>query len=164
VIHRISKATAADCYRKWHYLGRCGFLHSYSFGAYFNGFILGAITYSTPGAQKIAALYDDHRGVFELTRLALSPKCPKNSESRCIAITLRMLRKLELVKMVITYADTLQGHVGTIYKASGFEYIGLTAKKKDFFVNGKKLGRGFYKDPNGEWIERSQKHLYVKRF
>jgi hypothetical protein len=66
--------------------------------------------------------------------------------------------------MVITYADTAQGHTGIIYRASGFEYIGLTAKKKDFFENGKKVGRGFVSGKEGEWIDRSQKHLFVKKF
>jgi hypothetical protein len=67
----------------------------------------------------------------------------------------------------ITYADSGVGHVGTIYKASGFEYVRLTAAKSDFQMpNGKLIQRGSVaklKEWGGQWIARSQKHLFVKR-
>jgi hypothetical protein len=103
---------------------------------------------------------------MELTRLALSDELPKNSESRVIAISLRLLRKLRpSLRGIITYADTAYGHTGIIYQASNFKYQGLTAPKTDLFIGGKPVGKlkGVkYSELKGEWRPRSRKHLYIK--
>jgi len=105
---------------------------------------------------------------MELTRLALSEVCPKNSESRVIAVSIRILKKASpSLKGIITYADTAQGHTGIIYKASNFKYLGLTAQKTDLFVDGKPVGKlkGVkYSEIKGEWVKRSRKHLFLKAF
>lgn len=164
----VGKKEAAECFRKWHYFGEKDFLASHCFGVVFNRKLLGAISYGIPNAKNIKGLYTkDSQGDFmELTRLALSPDCPKNSESRVISITLKMIRK-HGYKGVVTYADTAQGHTGVIYKASNFEYKGLTAQKTDLFVNGKMVGKlkGVrYRDIKGNWVKRSRKHLFVRMF
>jgi len=94
----------------------------------------------------------------------MSPLCPKNSESRFISWTIKYIRKFFRVHGVVTYADIDQGHKGTIYKATGFTLIKITDAKKDFVSNGKKIQRGKVKDLEGEWIHRSQKYLFVKKF
>lgn len=162
--------TAALCYQRWHYFGDKGFLASYNFGVYFDGVIYGAISYGIPNASQIKGLYEPETqsNFMELTRLALSDDLPKNSESRVIAVSLRMLKKAEpRLKGIITYADTAYGHTGIIYRASNFRYLGLTAPKTDLFLNGKAVGKlkGVrYSELNGEWRKRSQKHLFVRMF
>lgn len=49
-------------------------------------------------------------------------------------------------------------------KDSGFKYLGLTAKKSDFFKTGmdKPVQRGKVSDLEGKWKPRSQKHLFIK--
>jgi hypothetical protein len=166
----IQMETASLCYRKWHYFGDKGFLATYNFGVYFDNFIQGAISYGIPNAKNIKGYYDKNtqNEFMELTRLALSDNLPKNSESRVIAISLKLLKRAEpKLKGIITYADTAYGHTGIIYKASNFKYIGLTAPKTDLFVDGKPVGKlkGVkYSELNGEWIKRSRKHLFVKLF
>lgn len=59
-----------------------------------------------------------------LTRLWLSDELPKNSESRVLGIVLRSLRRHTGVKFLVSYADPAQGHLGTIYQASGWLYTG----------------------------------------
>ncbi len=59
-----------------------------------------------------------------LTRLWLSDELPKNSESRVLGIALRSLRKATSFKFVLTYADPNAEHVGTIYQATNWIYIG----------------------------------------
>jgi hypothetical protein len=61
-----------------------------------------------------------------LTRLWLSDLLPKNSESRFIGVVLRHLRKHTTLKFLVSYADPAQGHVGTIYQATGWVYTGLS--------------------------------------
>lgn len=162
----VGAKTAAIAYRKWHYLGDTGFISTINFAAYFNNMMEGAISYGPPNATDLAGYWtrETQGQWFEIKRLVMSPKCPKNSESRFIAVTIRMLRKLVLCKGIVTYADDGQGHVGTIYKASGFTPLGMTAPKSDFWVNGKIQQRGKTHGVVGEWKPRSRKWLFVKRF
>lgn len=103
-------------------------------------------------------------GWWEIKRLAMTDDCPKNSESRFIAISIKLLIKSHKVKGIVTLADDGVGHCGTIYKASGFDYLGLSSPKKDFYVDGKIQQRGKTKGVDGEWRDRSIKHKYIKTF
>jgi hypothetical protein len=163
---QIDPQLAAVAYNRWHYLGDVSFLSTVNFGAYYQNVLEGAISYGAPNATELDGCFDrfTQEGWWEIKRLAMSEKCPKNSESRFIGKTIRMLRKITTVKGIITYADDGVGHTGTIYRASGFKACGLTAAKKDFYVNGKIQQRGKTKGVNGEWRDRSRKWLFVKRF
>ena len=163
---RIQPRTAAIAYEQWHYLNDQGFISQINFGAYFNQNLEGAISYGPPNATDLAGYWDSNtqKDWFEIKRLALSPKCPKNSESRFIAITIKMLKKIAPVKGIVTYADSAQGHDGTIYKASGFRPLGLTAEKSDFWVDGRIQQRGKTKGVDGVWRPRSRKWLFIKQF
>jgi len=45
--------------------------------------------------------------------------------------------------IVISYADTSQNHVGYIYQATNFIYLGLSAKRTDrIFINGENTRHG----------------------
>ena len=59
-----------------------------------------------------------------LTRLWLSDELPPNAESRVIGIVMRNLRRHTDLKFVVSYADPAAGHVGTIYQASNWLYVG----------------------------------------
>ena len=61
-----------------------------------------------------------------LSRLWLSEELPKNSESRVLGVVLRSLRKHTNLKFLLSYADPAQGHLGTIYQATGWIYTGLS--------------------------------------
>lgn len=162
-----NKATARRFFREWHYLRDQDFVSQIMYGAYFNAQIEGAIVFGPPSAPEtcIGLLgSDNQRGIYEIKRLAMSDRCIKNCESRFIAIAIRLMRKWIKVRAIVTYADTAQNHEGVIYKASGFTYRGLTDVKRDFVVNGKIKQRGKTKGVQGEWVARSQKHMFVKLF
>jgi hypothetical protein len=58
---------------------------------------------------------------IELNRMAFDDYLPKNSESRAIAIAIKLIKKnAPHVKWIISYADGTQCGDGTIYRASGF--------------------------------------------
>lgn len=166
LFREIKPITAAIAYSRWHYLGETDFISQINFGAYWNGKLEGAISYGPPNAKVLKGFYDEETqsGWYEIKRLCMSPICPRNSESCFIGKTIKMLKKIVPVKGIVTYADDGQGHVGTIYKATNFKYVGLTAAKKDYVCNGKKIQRGKTTHLNGEWVERSRKHLFVMDF
>lgn len=63
---------------------------------------------------------------IELNRMAFDDYLPKNSESRCIAIAIRLIKKnAPHIKWIISFADGTQCGDGTIYRASGFKLVGI---------------------------------------
>lgn len=63
---------------------------------------------------------------IEINRLAFDDYLPKNSESRALSIIMKMLRKnAPHIKWVISFADATQCGDGTIYRAAGFQLIGI---------------------------------------
>lgn len=114
-------------------LEREHYLHSFpggtklAFGAFLGTRLLGALTLGAGPAQAYAlvegATPDD---CLTLSRLWLSDELPRNSESRFIGVVLRCLRKHTNLKFLVSYADPAQGHMGTIYQATGWVYTGLS--------------------------------------
>lgn len=168
VVEGITFEEAEACYEKWHYLGKTDFLATVNYGAKTPGHLWGALSFGAPNAKILDGYWtaDTQQGWWEIKRLALSDDLPKNSESRFIALCIRFLRKAYFVKGIVSYADSGVGHTGTIYKASGFTYCGLTAPKNDFWAEetGKIVQRGEVKHLGGEWKPRTQKHLFIKTF
>ena len=165
-VRQVRHDTAAALYAEWHYLKDTAFIATINMGAYFDNILHGAISYGPPNATDMAGFYtrNDQRHWWEIKRLAMTDAAPRCSESRFISVSLRLLRKLYKVIGVISLADDSVGHKGTIYKASGFKYLGKTAPKKDYYVNGAIHQRGPVRGLGGEWRDRPIKHLFVKDF
>jgi hypothetical protein len=114
-------------------LEREHYLHSFpggtklAFGAFVGAGLLGALTLGSGPANAYSlvdgATPDD---CLTLSRLWLSDELPRNSESRFIGVVLRSLRKHSDLKFLMSYADPSQGHLGTIYQATGWVYTGLS--------------------------------------
>lgn len=65
-------------------------------------------------------------GFIELNRMAFDDFLPKYSESRCISIAMKLIKKnAPHIKWVISFADGTQCGDGTIYRASGFKLVGI---------------------------------------
>lgn len=151
---------------------------SWSFGLFDGNELVGVCTYGTPASSTLKKgicgeeLKDS---VVELNRLCLRDN-KKNEASFLVSASLRLLPK---GKIVVSFADTDQGHKGTVYQAANFIYCGLSAKRTDWKVKGlehlhgqtiadefrgqenraqamrDKYGDDFYLKP------RSRKHRYV---
>lgn len=166
VIKPIELQAAMDCFRRWHYLGDANIFATRSFGVYVNNWLSGALSFGPPHATELMGYYDRHTqsGWWEIVRFALRDDLPKNSESRSLAIAIKMLRHAENVVGIVTRADSGQNHTGTIYRAIGFTYLGLSAPKTDAVIDGKVVHRGIRKGSGATWIPRSRKHVFVKMF
>ena len=63
---------------------------------------------------------------------------PKNSESRCIAISIKLIKKnAPHIKWILSYSDGAQCGDGSIYRASGFDLTGIKENKTILEWNGK---------------------------
>lgn len=103
------------------------------FGAFLHGVLHGVMSYgpSMDKSKTIGLVAGTGWNEFlELNRMAFDDVLPRNSESRCIGISLRLIRKnAPHVKWVISFADGCQCGDGTIYRASNFVLTGI--KKND---------------------------------
>ena len=59
-----------------------------------------------------------------------------NNESRVLGLILRALRREGTYKLLVSFADPSAGHVGTIYQASGWTYLGTTDPERYFLLHG----------------------------
>ena len=60
-------------------------------------------------------------GMLELNRMAFSDRLPRNSESRCMAVAFRLIKKhYPHIEWILSFSDGTQCGDGTIYRASGF--------------------------------------------
>ena len=124
-----------------HYSKTCAGANDYCFKAELNGTLVGAIVYGFMGGNVKGACvlrtYTDPKQYRELRRLVLLDEIPKNSESRFISWTLRWLQKNTNLLAVISFADSQQHHVGFVYQASNWIYVGLSQPgHKRFKING----------------------------
>ena len=98
-----------------------------AFGIFVGARLLGALTLGAGpmnGHRLVAGAVPDD--AITLTRLWLDDQLPRNSESRVLGIVLRSLRRHTSLRFVLTYADPSADHVGTIYMAGGWLYVGLS--------------------------------------
>ncbi len=68
--------------------------------------------------------------------------CPPNTESYCISQSIKHLKKdMPEIQLLVSYADCSAGHIGYIYQASNWQYIGESSKEKKIFIDGKRQHR-----------------------
>lgn len=64
--------------------------------------------------------------VLSLTRMAITPDCPRNAASFLLARSIKMIRREGRFVSLVTYADEAQGHRGDVYRAANWNYVGRT--------------------------------------
>ena len=107
-------------------------------GGFFGGILKGVVCYGVPAYNPILKSIcgkEEMNNVYELTRLWIEDAVPKNGESFLISNSIKKLDK----EIIISYADTTQNHLGIVYQASNWQYIGLTKPIKDIRIKGMDL-------------------------
>ena len=97
----------------------------------------GVILYSNGANQHIASSFDLVQGqVVELVRVALNGK--QECTSKALAMSLKLMKKdAPAVKVIVSYADRNQNHIGVIYQATNWLYLGEFASERGIMINGK---------------------------
>ena len=172
------KGSCKNLLERYHYLSKIGngFKSGYNFILCKGDEVVGVCIFTGfPVPELVKGCFgldrSDQDGFFELSRLCLEPENQKNEHNLAswfVARCIKHLRRLTSVRAILSYADN-DYHQGVVYKALGFNYYGLSDKKKDFWIkqkNGsyKKHSRGKTKGIDGEWRPRSQKHRFLKVF
>lgn len=116
-----------------HYLHAMPLASVGTFGVFVGPRLLGAVVFTTGGRKSHQVVAGArHQDAITLARLWLDDELGKNSESRVIAVVMRMLRRDGRWRFVLSYADPTAGHTGTIYRAAGWSYLGRSPD--DFYV------------------------------
>jgi len=101
----------------------------------------GVVLYGRGATPNIGSEYGLKTGeALELVRVALNGK--QEATSQAVAASLKLLReKCPLCRLVVSFADCDQSHLGTIYQATNWIYVG-TVKRGEctaFIVHGRKM-------------------------
>jgi hypothetical protein len=124
VVQPISGRDATKIVQRFHYSGKAVQNSNLHFGVFLDGEAEGALQFGPSlDKRKTVGLVRDTawHGYLELNRMAFSPRLPRNSESRSLAISFRLIRKhYPHIEWILSYADGTQSGDGTIYRAAGF--------------------------------------------
>jgi hypothetical protein len=129
ILKVITAKVANNFVKKNHYSGKVVPNSRLHFGCFLDGKLGGVMSYG-PSINKKGTMNlvkgTGWNGFIELNRMAFSEMLPKYSESRCISVSIKLLKKYApQVKWIISFADATQCGDGTIYRASSFKLIGI---------------------------------------
>lgn len=171
--------------KRWHYSDYVNIQAKHTFCLFREGNfgipeMVGVCIYTRPAGPTAGQSYypEAPDKVLELRRLCLIDETPKNAESFFVSRTIKWLKVNTDWEFVLSYADMEQGHTGVIYRASNFEYLGVTGAGKTLEVDGKRfhirtlsmLDRPYgveinrrykEKDPNVKVLETLPKNIYI---
>lgn len=154
---------ANELVKRIHYSGKVVQNSQIHIGVFYDGRLEGAMQFGPSlDKRKIQGLVSGTQWheFIELNRMAFSEALPRNSESRAIAVAMRLLRKhAPQLKWVISFADGTQCGDGTIYRASGFVLTGIRENGQILDWNGrliakKTLDNQNYPRPAGKYYSR----------
>lgn len=133
IVKVIPSKIANEFVKKHHYSGKVVQNSSLHFGAFLDGKLHGVMSYGSPlDKSKVLGLVKDTlwNEMLELNRMAFDDYLPKNSESRCIAISIKLIKKnAPHIKWILSFSDGTQCGDGTIYRASGFVLTNIVTNK-----------------------------------
>lgn len=122
---------------KWHYSKSYPIGKSFDVGVWEGKRYVGVIQFRNGANMNMSKPYGlTQWQCVELSRVALSSH--HWPVSRMIAIALRMMRTAcKGIRLVVSYADTMQDHHGGIYQAGGWVYTGVTGGDTEYRIGGK---------------------------
>jgi hypothetical protein len=108
-------------------------------GAWEAGAFVGAVIFGRGASSEIGSPFGLNQSeVCELVRVALGPHTAPTS--RIVSIAVRLLRRLcPGLRLIVSYADPEHGHLGTLYQAMGWLFIGTTNRESLIRLNGRLL-------------------------
>jgi len=151
IVKVIPAKLANDFVKKHHYSGKNATSSLLHFGCFLDGELHGAISYGNPiDKSKIIGLVNTDKGepvqwrdLLEINRMAFDNYLPKNSESRCIAISIKLIKKnAPHIKWILSFSDATQCGDGAIYRASGFNLTAIRKSSNDLWRTPTSLGWG----------------------
>lgn len=149
---------------RWHYSQKMPRSKIAPFGVWEHGEFTGVVMFGRSATAALGSPYGlDQTECVELLRVALRPH--EHPVTQMVAASLRQLRAAcPGLRLIVSYADTAQGHRGGIYQAGNWIYTGTTNPTNASYVvhgqlvHGRTLRHMAVARPAGETAEE-----YVRR-
>ena len=143
------KDAAKYACEKWHYSHSLPAGKLACVGAWEGGEFIGCVVFGRGANRNMAAEFGlTCTQCVELVRVALHDHAA--TVSRIVAIAIRFLRKQSpALRLIVSYADPEQGHVGGIYQAMNWIYLGPTKKQRAGLIDGKQVHKRTVHSLNG---------------
>ena len=133
IVKVLPSKIANEFIKKHHYSGKVVSNSSLHFGCFLDNKLHGVLSYGSPlDKSKVLQLVQPclWNEMLELNRMAFDEYLPKYSESRCISITIKLIkRNAPHIKWILSFSDGTQCGDGTIYRASGFQLTNIVTNK-----------------------------------
>lgn len=141
LLRPISAQEANALVKRVHYSGKVVNNSQLHIGVFYGGKLEGAMQFGPSlDKRKLQGLVEGTpwNGFIELNRMAFTDALPRNSESRALAIAMKLLRKhAPHIQWVVTFADGTQCGDGTIYRGAGFHLTSIKTNNQIWeFPNG----------------------------
>lgn len=133
----VSHSSAAAACRKWHYSKSMPASKTAKIGVWEREKFIGVVVFAMGATRSLLSPYGlkPWQGC-ELCRVALAKHIAP--VSKIVSIAMRMLkRRYPGLQIVISFADPMQGHVGSIYQAMNWVYLGTSAADKFPVIGGR---------------------------
>lgn len=144
-VRLVDRDLANDLIIRHHYSRRVYSASNLHLAVMIDGHLLGILQYgmamnpASAGSVVTGTLMHEY---LELNRMWLADEAPRNSESKALAFSVRLIRRARpAVKWIQSFADERCGLFGTVYQASGFTF------------HGEHLG--IFWELEGEWFHNS---------
>jgi hypothetical protein len=167
-----ASAAAKFAVERWHYSETMPPIKTVRMGVWWDGVFKGAVIFSRPCRNQHLMFGLAPQEVCELARVALD-RHEGFHVTEVVARAIRMLkRRCPDLRLIVSFADPAEGHIGKIYQAGNWIYTGESAAARMLVHQGKKLHRRHYtgatfdnpraKPPPGSvWIPVPGKHRYL---
>ena len=144
LVKPIQAKFANEFIKKHHYSGKVVNNSKLHFGCFYNSVLHGVLSFGSPlDKRKVLGLVTNTKwnDMLELNRMAFDEVLPKNSESRCISISIKLIKKYyPNIKWILSFADGCDCGDGAIYRASGFNLTMIKVNTDLFLLpNNKKI-------------------------
>ena len=157
--YRVQSIKTEECkewFLKKHYAKRIP-NSIYTFGLYEGSLLQGVVSYGMTANNNLNEIIKDIKAI-ELNRLVINNDVDKNALSFFVSQSLNMLPK---PIVVISYADSEQGHNGYIYQATNWVYTGTSEGKRVYLKDGKEYHRKSAYELGINSIEEAEKRGFT---
>jgi hypothetical protein len=125
IIEPIRHDAAKDFVERWHYSHLMPTGKNICYGLKRKGSIYAVIVYGI-GVNPYQAQFLGVDSCIEIKRMCRREPKEDYFLSRFINLTTKIIKRSKDFDAVVAFADPEHGHQGTVYKAAGYEYSGLT--------------------------------------
>lgn len=124
---------------RWHYSRCLPNQKLVKYGVWEEDVFRGAVVFGDGANSGMLAPYGlDYSQGAELVRVALQTH--QHPVTQIVARALALLRRQSAgLRLVLSFADPERGHVGVIYQAGGWIYLGRTSAADEYIVNGRRM-------------------------